>query len=202
MCVVEVTGDEPVIQTACTLIARKGLETKTDTEAVRHSRKCSLSLLLKRSPNSLLLRDLALSYQLAIPARNESDFDQTGECVLCGLCIKACKVLGISAIQFAGKGKDRQVKLILEAGHSPCIGCRACEKVCIARGQDNENAGSIPDLTEWISGLAQAFCKNCGRPYAALAAVNFIAAQIPSAKARLGLCPECKRAVSISPRIK
>jgi bidirectional [NiFe] hydrogenase diaphorase subunit len=201
MCMVEVDGEHPALTTACSLEASEGLQIWTDTQAVRQSRRQTLFLLLKRAPGSMVLNELAKIYKLEASAKNGNCSDQRNECISCGLCVKVCEVLGIQAIQFTGKGKDRRVRLILQSGESSCIGCQACVRICASRVMEKGHSTSILELDGWLSGLAQATCKVCGRPYATQAAVRFVASQVPATRARIDLCPECKRAASIPRRL-
>jgi predicted molibdopterin-dependent oxidoreductase YjgC len=202
MCVVEVEGETLVITTACTLMARDGLRVWTDTEAVRISRKITLLHLLERAPESSCLKEWAEYYNLELTGVTGTIDETSPDCILCGLCVKACTALGIEALQFLGKGKDRQVKLIMHAGHSPCIGCRACEWLCASHSVHVEIKDYILRMNHWGLDLPLATCKSCGRAYATQAAVVYIKARVPSSRARIGLCPECKRVASLPARLR
>ncbi len=202
MCVVEVEGLKTVLTTACTLKVKDGLRVRTDTEAVRISRKETLSLLLKRSPDSLLLQEWAREYNLDVPGKTEVATDENLDCILCGLCVRVCALLGLEALQFIDKGKNRRVKLIIGEGNSPCIGCRACEWLCSLQGVHSRNPSGLQEVEIWRSSLPEAFCASCGQAYATQAAVTFVKVKVPASKARINLCPQCKRIASIPHRFR
>jgi bidirectional [NiFe] hydrogenase diaphorase subunit len=197
MCVVEVEGAKTELTTACTLAVEEGLRVLTDTETVRHSRRNTVSLLLKNAPESPLLQSWAGKYQLDNIEVTGTTVESFSGCISCGLCVKACEALGIEAIQFLGKGPDRQVKLVLEAGRSDCIGCQACKWLCTRLGMHNEGRGGVQELEAWISHQPEAICAGCGKTFATQAAINFVQSRVPATRARIHFCPQCKRIASI-----
>lgn len=172
MCVVELDGAKPSLVTACTQPALHGLRLRTDTAAVRLARQNMLDLIAGKS------------------------------CRMCGLCVNACALLGIEAIQFIKKGSRRQVALILDSGQSACIGCLSCERLCASQDSAPNPAAGISGLGSWLSRLAPAVCSACGSAYATLASVAYVLERVPSARARIGLCPACKREASLPTRLR
>jgi heterodisulfide reductase subunit A len=128
ICVVEVTGGgRPGLVPACAYPAQEGLEIATDSEAVRQSRRMTLSLMLTRCPDSEVVQTLAEEYGAeALPV----DAEPT-DCIMCGLCVRVCQeVIGPSATCFAGRGPDREVATPYKLLSDVCIGCGACAFVC------------------------------------------------------------------------
>jgi bidirectional [NiFe] hydrogenase diaphorase subunit len=87
-----------------------------------------LSLLMARCPKSVKLKNLGQAYGiLSMVYGNQIDED----CILCGLCVRVCKELvGVSAINFARRGVEREVTSPYHKFSDDCIGCGACALVC------------------------------------------------------------------------
>jgi len=129
LCLVEVTKRGwPSIQPACIYPAQEGIEVNTDTERVRKTRKIMLELYLARSPESERIIELAHEYGV-----RESRFKlkETSECILCGLCVRACEeISGRHAISFAHRGSKRVIQTPFGELAEICVGCKACVFVC------------------------------------------------------------------------
>ena len=97
LCAVEIGEDGASrIVSSCQYMVEEGLVIRTDTERVKRVRELVLGLLLiDASENSKLLE---LAERLGI--KRMSRFKSKNEpCILCGLCIRACReVVGVSAI--------------------------------------------------------------------------------------------------------
>ena len=128
ICVVEVTGGgRPGLVPACAYPAQDGLEIQTHSERVRQSRRMTLELMLARSPNAKVIRELAEQYDAqALPLEGKDD-----DCILCGLCVRVCQqVIGQSSICFVGRGPHREVSTPYEQMSDVCLGCGACAFIC------------------------------------------------------------------------
>jgi heterodisulfide reductase subunit A len=130
LCVVEVIkGKRRRLVTACNYPAEDGLEVLTDTDKVRRDRRMVLELLLARTPNVPLIRELAREYGVEEPRFAAPRPEE--KCILCGLCVRVCEELvGASAIGFAGRGVEREVTTPFEVESEACIACGACAYVC------------------------------------------------------------------------
>jgi len=140
ICVVEVkAGGRPGLVPACAYPAENGLAIETASDAVRQSRRMTLSLLLARAPEAEVIQTLAKEYRAqplfppssapqhasASPARGD------GKCILCGLCVRVCtEVIGQAATCFAGRGQEREISTPYKLLSDVCIGCGACAFVC------------------------------------------------------------------------
>ena len=56
---------------------------------------------------------------------------EKSECILCGLCIRACaEISKRHAISFAHRGSKRTIQTPFEELADTCVGCQACAFVC------------------------------------------------------------------------
>ena len=57
--------------------------------------------------------------------------DPEEDCILCGLCARVCEEkVGVSAINFANRGVEREVTTPYHTISDDCVGCGACAIVC------------------------------------------------------------------------
>ena len=131
LCSVEVINKhgKKRIVTSCNYPVEEGIVVETKSEKVLKVRKGILSLLMARCPKSVKLKNLGKEYGIEEHGLWESDPDE--DCILCGLCVRVCKELvGVSAINFAKRGVDREVTAPYHKFSDDCIGCGACALVC------------------------------------------------------------------------
>jgi heterodisulfide reductase subunit A len=127
LCVVEILKDGwSQLTTACTLPVKDGMRMLTDSEDVLKSRKMSIELLLARSPEEDVLIDLAKEYGVGQPRFNIKD----DNCILCGLCVRMCERMGMEAINFQGRGIDRELGTPYLELSKVCMTCGACAFIC------------------------------------------------------------------------
>lgn len=128
LCTVEITdGDRTTLQASCCYPVKDGLVVRTDTPEVLDGRKLLLQLLLARCPEVPAIRNLAGQWGVS-----ETPFTSKGqECVLCGLCVRACaELVGPEAIGFTGRGTSRHVGTPFDFPSAACLACGACTYVC------------------------------------------------------------------------
>ena len=88
-----------------------------------------LELLLARCPNAKKIQDLAREYGIEKPSFWVGDPEE--DCILCGLCARVCEEkVGVSAINFANRGVEREVTAPYHTISDDCVGCGACAIVC------------------------------------------------------------------------
>jgi len=130
LCSVEIErhGRKRVV-TACNYPVEDGLEVRTNSPEIIEIRKMLIELLLARCPEEKRIQELAREYGVAEP---RSRFTLENEhCILCGLCARVCEELvGVSAINFIGRGVERKVGTPYEELSDDCIGCGSCALVC------------------------------------------------------------------------
>jgi coenzyme F420-reducing hydrogenase beta subunit/ferredoxin len=130
LCSVEVTKNgRTKVVTSCNYPIEEGIVVQTNSEKIQKVRKGILALLMARCPKSVKLKNLGKAYGLEEHGLWESDPEE--DCILCGLCVRVCKELvGVSAINFAQRGVEREVTAPYHKFSDDCIGCGACALVC------------------------------------------------------------------------
>jgi coenzyme F420-reducing hydrogenase beta subunit len=117
------------IVTSCNYPVSEGLIVETKSEKTIRIRKLLLELLLARCPNSKKIKDLAYEYGIEKPTFWIDKIDE--DCILCGLCARVCEEkVGVSAINFANRGVEREVTSPYHTISDDCVGCGACAIVC------------------------------------------------------------------------
>ena len=127
LCVIEILKDGwSKLTTACTLPATEGLKILTSSEKVNQSRKMTVELLLSRCPEEKVLLDLAEEYDIKEPRFKKKD----DNCIFCGLCVRMCERMGVNAINFTGRGIDRELGTPYMEPSNVCMTCGACAFIC------------------------------------------------------------------------
>jgi len=191
LCQVEITkGNRTRLTTSCNYPALESIKVQTGTEKVIKARKMVIELLLARSPNVPIIKELAEEYSVGTPRFKLGDDD----CILCGLCERVCReIVGVEAISFLGRGSDRKVGPPLGINPQTCIGCGACAYVCptdCIKVEENENERTI---VRWERTLPMKKCKVCGRSFAPWFQLDYfgkITEGIP--KDFWDKCPDCR----------
>lgn len=153
LCVVEVAGQGTLVP-SCAFPAADGMKVQTHSPRVLRARRTIVELLLADHPDDCLycvrnsdcdLRSLAAELgvrerrYLKIarpPARDISSpcvAREQSRCILCGRCVRICEeVMGVSAIDFAGRGSRTRVAAAFDEGlnASGCVGCGQCVVAC------------------------------------------------------------------------
>lgn len=150
VCVVEDKSSGKLL-TACSTKAREGMEISTESEKAQKARNMNIELIfaehIEKCPTCIWRVDcpllaMAERYGLKITRFNDRkskrgidkfsnavEIDHT-QCIDCGNCIEACKVLqNINYLRFAGKGYKQKVKP-REAEGFKCILCGQCALHC------------------------------------------------------------------------
>jgi coenzyme F420-reducing hydrogenase beta subunit len=131
VCSVEITDNRgrKKIVTSCNYPVSEGLVVDTKSEKVFRTRQLLLELLLARCPNVKKIQDLAREYGIEKPSFCVVDPEE--DCILCGLCARVCEEkVGVSAINFANRGVEREVTAPYHTISDDCVGCGACAIVC------------------------------------------------------------------------
>ena len=132
LCLVEIfqRGRSRIV-TSCNYPVEEGLVINTKSDRVIRDRKMNIEFMLACAPQAKVVQDLALEYGLEKTRFKVEDTN----CILCGLCARICEErMGVSAINFVGRGVDREVKTpfqeTLDINLDMCIACGACASVC------------------------------------------------------------------------
>ncbi len=194
LCVVDITREDwdgsRKMVVSCLYPVEEGLIDLTDTERVRATRRDILDLLLAHSPESAPIQRLAQAYGLAETSYRRNP--EPTDCILCGLCTRACDRLGLSAIAMVDRGISREVAPPFRQPPPDCIGCLACAEIC--------PTGHIPYTTTslgrtiWGKRFPMLRCTRCGRAHITVAQADYWAGRTGVPPSYFEACDACKRA--------
>ncbi|TLN16196.1 2Fe-2S iron-sulfur cluster binding domain-containing protein, partial [bacterium] len=130
LCMVEleIPGRLPRLVAACVYPCEEGLMVHTRSALALKSRRMTAELLLAGA------RGVPEIEQLAVELGVETvrfRLPETNACVLCGLCVRACReIVGVAAISLIERGMAKKVSAPFELASSRCIGCGTCVLIC------------------------------------------------------------------------
>lgn len=193
LCMVEVIdrGRSKVV-TACLFPVAKEVEVVTNSDKIKRIRKNVVMLLKARCPENKEIDDLAKYFDVDEHRVQRFKLDKTENCVLCGLCTRACNKLGAGAISTVNRGIYKDVSTPYNEISPECIGCESCANVCPTNAikvtkKDNE-------LEIWGKKFKMIKCSACGRYFATEEHIKF-AYKKAGMKLDLNkvMCDKCKR---------
>ena len=193
LCVVEVRRREWTwLTTACDLPIREGLRIRTDTPGVIAARKMTLELLWSQAPDAEEIR--ALGEQFGVAKPRFASRSGLGKCILCGLCIRACRaVLGQPAICVSRRGARRRVGTPFGEASETCTGCLACVRICPTGHIASEDLGQVRRMTTWNTELELVRCEVCGGPFATTRELELAQSKTPDHVMIDAICADCRR---------
>lgn len=164
LCSVEVIhrGRRNVVMACSYPITTERLEIYTDTEKIRNLRRFVLSLFIKKTPHTPDLLALCSQYDLEVP--QETTEAATPNCILCGLCVRACETEGVGCLDFSHRGHLREVGPAFHASPEDCTGCGACAEVCptgFIKKIDTQGTRTL-----WGKTFQLVQCQSCGKAFA------------------------------------
>jgi NADH dehydrogenase/NADH:ubiquinone oxidoreductase subunit G len=130
VCIVEIveSGRTKVV-TACNYPVQRNCDVFTKSERIIKERGVIFALLKHLAPDSRVIAEMADANNAPHIKRLEEP-EEKGACILCGLCVEACKAQGTGAISTVGRGVEKQVSTPFGEESSDCIGCGVCASVC------------------------------------------------------------------------
>lgn len=152
LCMVEVTGGgRKGITASCTLPVSEGLEIETESPEVVNVRTILLEMYLAEAPGSKKIQELAKKFGVVKSRFANFDIEAKGDrCVLCGLCVRVCNdLLGIGAINYAGRGTKSNINTPWYGSSNACIGCGACAYICPADAIDIVDSDGERIMETW-----------------------------------------------------
>jgi len=191
LCLVEIkAGFRPGLASSCTLPAMEDLVVETDSLTVKNARKLVAELLLARAPESREVRAIARSLGV-----DGTDIRPGNElCVLCGRCVRACKVLGVHAISFARRGVRRCVAVPFDKPSEQCMACQACVVVCPTGAIQATITPHEVEMVTWRTHQVLQRCAICQKPFVTSGQQRQVDKIVEAGhQPRGALCPRCRR---------
>lgn len=149
------------VVTACNHPVQKDMIVYTRSERIVNIRKNIIDLLLARCPNTPEIQKIAEEYGITktsfIPREDPDD------CILCGLCVKACEKIGAYAISTVGRGTEKEVCTPFRVESNDCVGCACCAQVCPTNFIKYEEERGVRKI--WGSEFTMLACKECGKTW-------------------------------------
>ena len=156
VCIVELNNK---IVPACVTKLEKESVVFTTSERVQRERGILLSFLRKRVPESTVIAEMAKKYNAPDMPRLKA-VEDSNNCIMCGLCVRACRSIGAGAISTTLRGTRKEVNTPYGEASSSCIGCASCASVC--------PTGNIEVVDEngrrriWNKTFELVVCDECG----------------------------------------
>lgn len=193
LCLVEVKkGKRTRVVTSCTYPAEQDIEVFTNTERVKKLRKEVIELILARCPEVDIVKKLAATMGVTKPRFKTSNDD----CILCGLCVRACRdLVGVSAISFANRGRDREIITPYREHSEDCIGCGVCVVICPTGAVKMEDKNGKRTMRNWNTEFVLKPCSQCTTPFITVKHLELLKKKINLPDDILNICPECRIAV-------
>lgn len=192
LCIVEVIDNNwSKIVTSCIYPVTKEVEVITNSDRIRKLRKGILMLLSARVPENECINELMEEYGVLRSTRFVSDENE--DCILCGLCVRACEEVGSSAISTVFRGLLKDVSTPYDEPSPECIGCGSCAYVCPTKAikiQEYDGKRTI-----WNKTFDLLKCSKCGRYFATREQLDHIGKKL-NTDIDSSTCDKCKRSMS------
>lgn len=190
LCSVEVQdGKRSRIVASCHYPIKEGIVVQTASPRVLAVRKLVLELLWAKCPGSDHIRGLARRYGITAPRFKVAE-DMHKKCILCGLCVRACKeIVGVSAISLQGRGSAKRLGTPFTEASPDCIGCGTCVYICPTNAVSMEQVGDKRIFPRWHTEFKMKKCKVCGNYFAPERQLEYIQKKFNLPEDFFDVCP-------------
>ncbi|MBI4672574.1 MAG: (2Fe-2S)-binding protein [Chloroflexi bacterium] len=115
------------IVAACAQPCEQGLTVQTNSPRVQAARRVTAELLMASGEHLPLVQAIAR----AMGAEHAATTLPPNDCILCGLCVRACdELVGAHAISLVERGLDKKIAPPFEITSAACIACATCVLIC------------------------------------------------------------------------
>jgi polyferredoxin len=130
LCLVESKNNgRSAIVTSCNTQVSEGMIIETETSDVTQTRKVMADFILSRCPEVPAVQRIAA--YLGVEKPSFASVDPKQDCILCGLCVRACdEVAENHVIGFKGRAPDRVVTTAFNTHEAICDTCNQCVPYC------------------------------------------------------------------------
>ncbi|HML35895.1 MAG TPA: 2Fe-2S iron-sulfur cluster-binding protein [Bacillota bacterium] len=188
LCIVEVTENgRKKIVTSCIFPVIRDIAVETETDDIKNMRKTLISLLMGETPDNERIALLAREYGIGDYSRFLQD--NGNECIMCGLCVKACEEMGCNAIATINRGTTKKVATPYEEPSAECIGCGSCAYVCPTGCIKMEEGYGVRKI--WGKEFELLKCTVCGKYFTTKEQYDYINRKCDTAEPPV--CKSCKQ---------
>jgi len=196
LCKVEVfKGGRSRLVPSCLSPVEEGLKVVTDSPQVKDNRRMVMESFLARCPKNEVIRKLAAEMGVKpLPVKSKHLEDE--DCILCGLCARACEqIVGRSAISPVNpRMKQEQATLSLKPS-AACIGCGTCAYICptgAIKMKDGDGT-RVVYARNWKKEFKLKKCQVCGNYWAPEAQLEYIRKKVNLPRGFFDVCPNCRK---------
>lgn len=191
LCIVELLeAQKTKVVASCIYPITKEIVIRTDSYRIMRMRKSIMKLLISRAPGNKYLNSLAERYGL-LPSKVPLLLSKPEDCILCGLCVKACEEIGTNAISTVGRGTEKKVSTPYDEPSAVCVGCGSCAAVCptgAIKLEENEGKRII-----WGKSFELEKCLSCGQYYEPREYIEFVKKMLGEEQVG-NYCSRCRKA--------
>lgn len=191
LCIVEVVdrGWSKVV-TSCIYPITKEVEVFTKSEKIMSMRKTIVTLLVARAPQNEYIKRLKDEYGVLDGEIERFNVDNAQECILCGLCVKACEEIGTNAISTVSRGVNKKISTPYDDPSANCIGCGSCSFVCPTGAIKINDTGD--SRTIWGKTFKLLQCEKCGGYFTTKEHFEYTSEKLNNSFTEV-ICEECKK---------